>query len=884
MSENQNSKNNSFEKSTLEYIKISHKNLIEELSSDEHIKEVYNALKNLSSVDEDVGGEINKFFQLFFQENKESDLLKLLYSISSSISKQEKDQVENCLNEIMNRPEFPYVILTKDLSEQLCIILKQILRTIKKHYPKIKNFNQLIDMVLKFSTENIQTDILMKYKTQKASNSNKNDEVNYLFNNSDKNLINASRKNNIYQSFSSGSLSKIQKVQNNNSDRKTYRENDNYEYVFKKSKEDKKYGLPVEMLILLRKFNIVKTLKLTINNNSEENLNCENDTENNNNYEEVVLEQNDLQNTIFVLFNLEWLFPNIVELEVDLSNENIMESEINLYKKSLKNFGKLLHKDIKISTYIGNSYNKKNNDPIQNSLFSQNTHINDDDISSDKFSSSMTSNTLNYSSSFNKINLNNNFIEVDSQNKEKFYKKYKPFLEMIIIYGYFIRKMNKIIKTKFILPLNLSYDISQMLKGQKILFNDFHFLTFINQKEIKITTIDFNSLDNQAFEKLLIFLNNNQLLNVCNISFFPPEQYFKTELLFKLLQNCDEKYTFTENNNNKYGFNKNLILDTKYEDLDTYILKQLTENFEKNIREFFYLLTIKGNIIELSLTFDIPTILSKNGHYNNILMKFFLDLFIFIDKSLNNIKILTINAENFVFDSKKNPILNDFFDNLSFYINKENKLTSLTFQVKFYNINNIYKLVGCNLTNLSLGSFDYFTFNNLVDYLTSGEYRLMSKLKSLKINLNYSVFEINKVYDTIIRLFTKYPKELNEIVLYTYLSITYEQLMNLLMKMNYNTLNNILIQFSKKSIIKDKKLEQKLECDLTNVGKDICIKTDNFCDLYKVKRDKKIINKLINSLMGLSRINKDIMKYNIYTNIEKFLLKKSKKNVIIQFK
>ena len=883
MSKYQITDNNSIEKSSLEYIRISHKNIIEELSSDEHIKEVYNALKNLSSVDEDIGGEINKLFQLLLQENKETDILKLLTTISTK-SKPDKDQIENCLNDIMNRPEFPYIVLTKDLSQQLSIILKQIFRTIKKHYSKIKNFNQLIDMVLKYSTENVQTDILMKYKTQKSSNINKNDEVKYLFNNSDKKLINPSRKINIYQSFSSSnSLSKVKKELNN--DRKTYKENDNYEYVFKKFKEDKKYGLPVEMLILLRKFNIVKNLKLTINNtNSEDYLNGDNDNENNNNSEEVILELSDLQNTIFVLLNLEWLFPNIVELEVDLSNENIKESEINLYKKSLKHFGKLLHKDIKISTYIGNTNNKGNYDSNQKSLFSQNIHLNEDDVSSDKFSSSMTSNTLNYSSSFNKNNLNNNCIEVDAQNKEKFYKKYQPFLEMIIIYGYFIRKMTKIIKSKFILPLNLSYDISHMLKEQKIFFDDFHFLTFINQKEIKIATIDFNSLDSQTFEKVLIFLNKNQLLNVCKISFFPPEEYFQTELLFKLLQNCDEKYTFTENNNNKYGFNKNLILDTKYEDLDTYILKKLAENFEKNIKEFFYLLTIKGNIIELSLIFDIPTILSKNGHYNNILMKFFLDLFIFIDKSLNNIKILALNAENFIFDNKKNPILNGFFDNLSFYINNENKLTSLTFQAKFYNINNIYKLIGYNLTDLSLGSFDYDTFINLVDYLTSGEYKLISKLKSLKINLNYSVFEINKVYDTIIKLFTEYPKDVREIVLYTYLSITHEQLMKLLMKMNYNTLNNILIQFSKKSIIKDKKLEQKLECDLTNVGKDVCFKTDNLCDLYKVKRDKKILNKLLNSLMSLSKINKDIMKYNIYTNIEKFLLKKSKKNVIIQFK
>lgn len=881
MSEYKVTKNNSFEKSTLEYIRISHKNLIEELSSEEHIKEVSNVLKNLSLVEEDVGGEINKLFQTFLQDNKETDILKLLTSISSK-SKYEKEQVENCLNNIMNRPEFSFVLLTKDLSEQLSVILKHIFKAIKKHYSKIKNFKQLIDMVIKYSNEINHTDILMRYKTKNPSIKKKNDDVNYLFNNSEKKLI--KKKINNFQTFSSGPLGKV-KNRVNISGSKTHRENENYEYVFQKFKEDKKYLLPVEMLILLRKFHIVKTLKLTINNTiSEENLNYENDIENNNNFDKVVLEQNDLENTVFVLLNIDWLFPNIVELEVDLSNENIMESEINLYKKSLKNFGKLLNKDIKISTYFTNSYNKRNYDPAQTALFSQSNHMNEDDVSSDKFSSSMTSNTLSYSSFLNKSNLNNNFIEVDAQNKEKFYKKYKSFFEMVIIYGFFVRKMTKILKSKFILPLNLSYDISNILKGQKIFLNDFHFLSFIDQKENKIATIDFNSLDSHTFEKVLFFLNKNQLLNICNISFFPSEEYFKTELLFKLLQNCDEKYTFTENKNNKYGFNKNLILDKKYEDLDTYILKKLAENFEKNIRDFFYLLTIKGNTYELSLIFDMPSILSKNGHYNNILMKFFLDLFIFIDKSLNSIKILTINAENFVLDSKKNPILNDFFDNLSFYINKENKLNCLNFQVKFYNINNIYKLVGYNLTDLSLGSFDYETFNNLVDYLTSSEVRATSKLKSLQLNLNYSVFEINKVYDAITKLFTKYPKELREIVLYTYLSISYEQLMKLLMKMNYNTLNNILIQFSKKSIIKDKKLEQKLECDLTNVGKDVCIKTDNFCDLYKVKREKIISKKLINCLIGLSKINKDIMKYNIYTNIEKFSLKKAKKNIIIQFK
>jgi hypothetical protein len=265
-------------------------------------------------------------------------------------------------------------------------------------------------------------------------------------------------------------------------------------------------------------------------------------------------------------------------------------------------------------------------------------------------------------------------------------------------------------------------------------------------------------------------------------------------------------------------------------------------------------------------------------------MKFFLDLLIFIDKSLNNIKKMILKSENFIFDSKKNPILNNFFDNLSLYLNKDLKLEELKFQVRFYNINNIHKLICFNLINLSLGSLDYITFNNLVKYLTSSEFNNKSKLKKLKLKLNNSVFQINKVYEIIIKLFTEYPKGLTEIKLYTYLSITNEQLMNLLLKTNYNTLDYIFIQFSSKSIKKDKKLQEKLECDLTGSGKDICIKTDDFVQLFMIERNKKITSKINNLMIGLSKINKNIMKYNIFSYIERYFYSKLKKRVTIQFK
>ena len=68
----------------------------------------------------------------------------------------------------------------------------------------------------------------------------------------------------------------------------------------------------------------------------------------------------------------------------------------------------------------------------------------------------MTSNTLNYNINFNQNNnINNNFVIIEEKGKntlDNFIKKYKCLLELIIVYGYFIRKLgSKIIKTKFLL-------------------------------------------------------------------------------------------------------------------------------------------------------------------------------------------------------------------------------------------------------------------------------------------------------------------------------------------------------------------------------------------------------------------------------------------------
>lgn len=840
----------------LEYIQINHKNKIEELSFESHVNGAGNLLNLLRFCEEDIGGDINKFFLNILPENKEADPFKVISSIANK-SKYTKNQVIDCINYIMNKDETTTFILTKELGEKLAIVIKEIFKKIKKS--KVKNFEDLQKKLKNSSDFGNRDDFLKRYANAPSlSNSNSNLQ----------NSLIDSKSDNTLPSLQLKPIKSADTIENK------------IMYQFKELKEDKKNILPTEMLILIHKYNKVTKLKLTINNdyNSSPEESIDRNSINN---AKSFLDQNDLQNNILVLLNLEWLFPNLVELEVDLSNKNIIESEILLYNYSLTCFSQLIHKDIKITTYQNNPLSKRKNNLFEKTSFSQMNEKNQATDKFSKFSASMNNNNLNYSLYSNSQNINENNNADSSEvihykHIEQFIEKYKVLLEMIIVYSYFIRQMSKVTKTHFKIPLNLGNEILEMLRRQKIYLDDFHFLSLLTNKGIQNSTIEFNSLDNQSFEKILSFLDNQDNISCCNLSFFPQEEYFKTELLFKILQNCNDNYKLNKNN----AFNPIIVQDIKgNEDLDIYILRKLSESFERNLYKFFCFLTLKTCITELGLVFNLPTILNKNGYFNNILMKFFLDLFIIIDTISKSINSLTLRAENFIFDSRKNPILNDFCDKLHFYLNKKHKLKCLIFQVRFYRIQKIYRFIPYNLEYLSIGSLDYETFNCLVDYLTSSEYSMRTQLTKLTIKLNNSVLDISKdkIYENIVRLLTEYPKKLTEINLCTFLIISFHHLYNLLIKTNYNTLPNIFMQFSSKSYSKDKELEKYLE-------KNVSLKGEKIMKLYTIIRKDDISNKLVNLMMHLGLKNKDIMQYNIYSNIEKFLCQKEKKKVLIQFK
>ena len=828
------------EKQNLQYLKLNSNNKFELLSEKEYSKEINNLPKIFKDDIAIKEEKITKFLNNILPETKENDILKMNFSLSSGCKKN-KEKAQQCLNDLMNMPEISNLILTKDVASKLSQIIKEIFRRMKK-YSDVKTYDVLLQKAKDFIYK--EGNIINKYMIEIDEDKFKDKYEKNNFNNSAKDL---SKFNKI--------LKPIKLV----------------EFKFIDIKKEKKKSLPSEMRCLIKKFSIIKKLKLSLNNNNTSHTKTE----------EFSFDLIDIQNIIIILYNSEWLFQNLLEIEIDLSNNSLLQSSIDIQRKNLKKLSEILNKDIKLSLYYYG--------------LDKNIIFNPYQLSNFYTSLTKNKNKDNFLVLYNKDNRKNILsyesyeIKDEDDNDDNDYKKgidefindKKYFLQMIIVYAYSLIKLKNIRICHLIHPINYNDEVIQIFKKEKIIFEDFNLLGFFKENYVHHFTIDFNSLDSLSFQNILNFISQNGLIKIFRINFFKSEEYFKSEMLYKILQINEKKFqdildNFHYDDENKY------ICDLKInESLDNYLLRKLYDKFQKNISYFFYLITMRIDITELSIIFDIPKILINNNSYITLIQKLILNLIAFINTPVSNLTILSIQAESLELNGKKCIYLEKFFDKLNLYNAPNNKVKSLTIQCQIYNIINIHKLIPFGIEYLSLGTFDLNTFIYLVNYLTSIEFSEHSKLKKLKIKLNNSIFKYEECKEYFEQLLIEHPRNLTQICIYTHLTINFFSLKNLLLKSNYNIIENIFLSFSKKSL-KDDGYKEKLKSE--DYNKDTII-IPNFLDLYYVQRKKKNTKMIIDliNILG-NKINKSFNNYNIFLNIEKFVESMEQKKNLIEFK
>ena len=801
--ENKKKRKNTLENNPNIYIKINSKSNLE-LEVDDDMSQMLMECVN-SIVVENIGKEINKFFIKILPENKENDPLKFNYALSYKIQKKlnlNKIQIKTKCEEYMNQ-----IINMKIDTSSPFFLTKEI-------NEKLAFVLMVIFRNIKKNGKFVDYDEVIKCILAGFFLENSNIDIE--------------------------PMRMTLPIQPKKSDLMTLNDN-NYKtfYNIKAPQIENESRIPFEVFILREKFENIKIIKLSIKQLNM--LNNDNDL--------ILLDQNDIIHNIFVLINLKLLFQNLMGVELDLSNELILRDEIieinpkyeKVLKKAKKNKKLTFYKtENKIRVY--DVYKSKH------LLSSINKNTTEDIESSDNFSTFIS----------------NNIIDEKKKTQEKFLNKHMYSLQMIVIYWYFITKLNDIRICNFTIPINFEDKIITMLKENKTTVFEFNIFANLTDKLSEVT-LDFNSLDNKLFLQIISFLFKNIQLTKCHISLFPPEEYFEPRHLFYLLSQSSKSTIYKKEMNSS-------------EEIDTFILRKLSENFEINIKKLFLYFLNMPKLREISLLLDIPSIITKVSNYELILIKLIINIFISINHTPKTFKKLTIISEALYFDNRKYPFLSDFLDNINIFQEESSQIESLTLKFKIYSLHNFYRIIPYNVTHLSLGSFDLFSFQYFVEYITSSEFSIHSQIKYLQITLSNSILVMDdECFNSLEQLLTYPPKNLEEISINSFLYVTSEQIGLLLKNTNYNKIQRIQFNYNnnENKMYKTPKKESNEES------------IENIMDLYYIKTDDEVYEKFKNKTLNVmyhvgNKYNKDFMDFNIFSQMEKFLCNKGKKTIIFQ--
>ena len=794
------------------------------ISDDLRNAQLLQDLSGLVNMDQDdeLGKEINKFFIYLLPQNKEGNVLNANYALSKKIlndlkltKQSEENKFKDYLTEIMNKDVKLCFSLTRDITEKLSFILAIIYKNVKKS-KKFNKFEELTEFIKKTSLKENKS-ILEDYNKNNIKN-----EMDLFIEKKNK-----TSENIINHSFATPNVKML-----NDFDKKGNL------YIYTETKKYNNYLNLQEIFILREKFSFVKKLKFTLKRNKDNN-----DT----------FEEKDTINNIFLLFNLEWLFPIAFEIKIDLSNDDILNYIISS-NKNRYNFLLKKSKSFKKMTNYSRESQKKVLDGNETSNFETVTDF--EIISKDSEDESLSMISSNKGSRYEDPKIQENFI-----------KTYISSLEMLIIYWYFLGNINGIKVFKFNIPINLEDKIVSMLKERNITLFELNLLSNIKTDEILEVTGYFNSLDDKLFQQILTFLMKTTNLKKCYMNFFPNEEYFKPEFLLNIYMNNERK--IKEN----LFQGKNLS-----ENLDIFLLKQMAKKFGTNLEKFF---VFASNQLpeELYLIFDMPSLFNQIDCYEIIIIKFILNLLMSIDdvkgKKLHSLNII---ASQLPFDNRKHPFLNNIFKNIQLYNNNDSPLKKLSLEFKIFEIPNFYRIIPSKITYLSIKYFDLITFEYFAEYITSVEFNCHTELRSLKIGLSNTILYMEQCFSLILKLLVECPKKLEEIYIYTSLYTNFDYVRTILEKTNYNKIEKIHMQFNKNSLV-DEKLKK------MNDSKTEKQKNEYFQNLYYVIKDEKSKQKILNVMYIIgNKYNKNFMDFNIYLAIERLLNSKDKKKVIIEYK
>ena len=466
--------------------------------------------------------------------------------------------------------------------------------------------------------------------------------------------------------------------------------------------------IPYELVLLMNIFQHIKKLNMCLEETS----------------------QMHLHGVVIILLNLAWLFPHVIEVELDLTCERVVNEVLREYEKYIESKLKVNQRKLSDDSNGSNDSNGNNNN---NSEMNMCAYIND-------------------------VN----------RNKDVFY--------LIIVYVFYISKFTYLNNLILISPNSFNKETELTLTLTNNNTNEtsntsplsFHYIDcLLNITNLRSLSITFNPLDSTSFSKIHSLLHNNLSLETISFNFFTCNDiYYTSPSLFKL---STETPSFLINTNidkmiSQTLETENIINSHKYT-LNISLLNTLLLSFETNIEKLFILLHHKKHISSLSICFDIPYVISQHEQYFMSIIKFIFNILTLLNQNKSPYKHIQLIAPFISFNSNIYPFIDTFFDNLNLY-HKNNILRSLYFKVNLTGVTSIVNVISVHLVNLYLGELDVELFKTFVLFYQSEEFVKESQLESVGVNIkkHLSDYTRSKEVKDVVEMFfhgrnPKYVKE-----------------------------------------------------------------------------------------------------------------------------
>jgi len=588
-------------------------------------------------------------------------------------------------------------------------------------------------------------------------------------------------------------------------------------YEWKKLVKVYNYQVPPELIFLVNIFQNILKLEIDMEFGQDN------------------LTQEDFQLYTITLLNIEYVFPNLENISLNLVHKNLQEF---INKQSIHKMMKLLlNTELLKKNYIKDynskyaikwdfeaefdlaNYNniktnsKKNRKNIPNEKYSNIIYFNEKEIHSpvktnttfaknrmlispknnaeknkkmndagfvdleyDELDNDASTSTTNSSTEIYRVKTKQNINETKEE-------KTKNFIALVdnnkMIYDFILITFCCISWNQLVRKLNI---LSNTFYTKGLIDNMKHFFELDNQKKFHVfdilynkpnslnsLNIEFNSLDIYTFNKLLEIIYMNISWSSINISFFSSDISYLFSPLYQIYSEQIKSKKEIDEFIIKKG--KNFTID----ELEKKILNDISVYFWDNLANLFEIIKNKKDLKELGFNFDIPSNIINNNNYRISIFKFILNILMLIDnkesENKTNIKKLTLLAPKIVFDAKKENSIDNFFKNISLYKTSKT-LMNLNIQFQFYRINNLKNLISRNLITLSLGDLDLYTFDHLIQYLTSYDFSISTNLSHINIKLLRIITNFNIQMKILLqRLFSINLKNVLELKLCTNLII-----------------------------------------------------------------------------------------------------------------